>query len=114
MKVTGFCRLVREPELKYTDKGTALCKCAVVWNKKEESHFIDVVAWSEVAESLSVFHKGDFFLVEGVLKQDRWQDKETGQNRSKYTITITSFERYKAYDSEIKDEKSDDFKEDIF
>ena len=68
MKVKGFGRLVRDPEMKYTEKGTALCKCSIAWNEKdrEESHFIDLVSWGKVAEDLSHLHKGDALNLEGV------------------------------------------------
>lgn len=94
--------LTRDPELKYTPKGTAVCKCAVavneVWkneagDKHERVHFFDIEAWGRTAETIAqYFTKGKPILVQGKLKQDTWDDKETGQKRSKVKITVDSFE----------------------
>ena len=105
MKVKGFGRLVRDPELTYTGKGTALCKVSIAWNEKDrdESHFIDLVAWSKVAEDLAQCKKADALNIEGFLKQDKWTDKDGGK-RSKHTITVMQFERYKSKFDEPQDD----------
>jgi single-strand DNA-binding protein len=94
--------LTRDPELKYTPKGTAVCKCSVavneVWKteageKQERVHFFDLEAWGRTAETIAqYFTKGKPILIQGKLKQDTWDDRETGQKRSKVKITIDSFE----------------------
>jgi single-strand DNA-binding protein len=55
--------------------------------KREETLFIDVTAWDKTAEFCKNYlHKGSGIFVEGRLKEDKWEDKQTGQNRSKITV----------------------------
>ena len=106
MKVTGFCRLTKDPERGETKNGKIFCKGSLAWNEKDrdESHFIDLVAWGKIAEDLSHLHKGDALNLEGILKQDKWKDKETGQNRSKHVITVMAFETYKSSKDDFNDQ----------
>jgi single-strand DNA-binding protein len=80
-------RLVRDPELRYTQNGTALCSFSIANNNsyykddelQDEVCFIDVTAWSKLGQRCSEFlKKGRRVLVNGRLKQDRWQDSEGG------------------------------------
>lgn len=94
--------LTRDPELKYTPKGTAVCSLSIavneVWNddqgqKREKVHFFDITAWGKRAETVNqYFHKGKPILVTGKLQQESWDDKETGQKRSKVKIVMDSFD----------------------
>lgn len=94
--------LTRDPELRYTPKGTAICTIGIavneVWNneageKQERVHFFDVDAWGKRAETVAqYFYKGKPILVTGKLKQESWDDKETGQKRYKIKITMDSFD----------------------
>jgi single-strand DNA-binding protein len=94
--------LTRDPELKYTPKGTAVCSLSIavneVWNddqgqKREKVHFFDVTAWGKRAETVNqYFHKGKPILVTGRLQQESWDEKETGQKRSKVKIVMDSFD----------------------
>lgn len=96
-KVFMIGNLTRDPELRYTPAGTAVCEFGVALNrtwttkegeKREEVTFMDVTAWARQAETCKEFlHKGSPVFVEGYLKQDRWDDKNTGQKRSKVTVT---------------------------
>lgn len=89
--------LTRDPELRYTPGGTPVCQFALalnrVWTskegeKKEEVSFIDVTVWGRQAETSKEFlSKGRSVFVEGRLTQDRWDDKNTGQKRSKVFVT---------------------------
>lgn len=93
--------LTREPELRKTSRGTDVCAVGLALNrvftdaeggKQEQTSFIDVEAWGRRAELISDhLHKGDPLLVEGRLKQDRWQDEE-GQNRSKVKVVVENFQ----------------------
>jgi single-strand DNA-binding protein len=95
-KIVMMGRLTRDPELRYTPKGTAIAKIAVavnrVWTneageKKEEVTFVDVEVWGRTAENVSQYtRKGRPILVEGRLRQDQWDDKQTGQKRSKLLV----------------------------
>lgn len=96
-KVIMIGNLTRDPELRYTPAGTAICEFAVALNrnwttkegeKREEVAFIEVTAWARQAEVCKEFlRKGRPVFVEGYLKQDRWEDKNTGQKRSKVSVT---------------------------
>lgn len=93
--------LTRDPELRYTPKGTAACKFGLALNrtwagddgqKREEVTFVDVDAFGKQAEAIAKFlTKGRALLMEGRLKLDQWDDKQTGQKRSKLGVTLESF-----------------------
>lgn len=89
--------LTRDPELRYTATGTAICEFSLAVNSKrkdkasgefiEEVSFFDVVAWAKTGELCAQYlKKGKLTLVEGHLKQDRWEDKQSGQKRSKVVL----------------------------
>jgi single-strand DNA-binding protein len=89
-------RLARDPELKYVGSGAPVCSFSVATNhrytksdgqKAESVTFVDVTVWRRLAELCSQFlKKGRQVLVTGMLKQDRWIDPKTQQNRSKLKI----------------------------
>ena len=89
--------LTRDPELRYTPGGAAVCEFAIAINntyttkqgeKREEVTFIDITTWARQAEICAEYlKKGRPVFVEGRLKQDRWDDQKTGQKRSKITVT---------------------------
>ena len=106
--------LVRDPELSYTAKGTAICKFSVACNRafkqddqlqKEVSYF-DVSTWTRLAEVCGEYlKKGRGVRVVGRLKQDRWTDSE-GRTRSRVEIIAEHVEfkpKPKAQDGEEKD-----------
>ena len=88
--------LTRDPEVRYTLKGTAVCKIGMAINrtwkneageKMEEVCFVDVDAFGRTAENIGQYmRKGSKMLVEGRLKLDQWDDKQTGQKRSRLGI----------------------------
>ena len=88
--------LTRDPEVRYTPKGTAVCTLGVAVNeyyttqsgeKKEETVFVDVDVWGRQAETAGQYlTKGRPVFVEGRLRLDQWDDKETGQKRSKLKV----------------------------
>jgi single-strand DNA-binding protein len=96
-KVFLIGNLTRDPELRATPQGVSVCEFALALNrawtsktgeKKEEVAFIDVVVWDRQAENCKEFlRKGRQCCVEGRLTQDRWDDKNTGQKRSKIRVT---------------------------
>jgi single-strand DNA-binding protein len=95
-KVLLIGNLTRDPELRYTPQGSAICDLGLAINrqyttndgvKKEEVCFVDITAWGRQAETCNRFvKKGSQIFVEGRLKLDSWQDKETGKNRSKLNV----------------------------
>jgi single-strand DNA-binding protein len=61
--------------------------------KQEEVTFLDVDAWGKTAETIAQwFRKGSPILITGRLKQETWDDKQTGQKRSKVKIVLDRFE----------------------
>ena len=93
-------RLVRDPELRYTPQGSAVCEFTLASNRRftkkdgekvEEVIFVDTVAWNKLAEnSAEYLKKGRMVAVAGSLTQDRWEDETTGQKRSKIRIQANS------------------------
>jgi len=89
-------RLTRDPELRYIPSGTAVCKIGLAvgrhfrgrdGERREDTVFIDVTAWDKQAEYLGErLRQGSPIVVEGALKQDSWEDKQTGQKRSKIEV----------------------------
>ena len=100
-KVILAGNLTRDPELRYTPAGKAIAKFGLAvsrtWTndageKKEDVLFVDVDAFARQAEVISqYFKKGRPILVEGRLKLDTWDDKQSGQKRSKHGIVLESF-----------------------
>ncbi|MFZ2655327.1 MAG: single-stranded DNA-binding protein [Victivallales bacterium] len=95
-KVLLIGNLTKDPELRYTPQGSAICDFRIAVNrqymtsdgqKKEEVSFIDINVWGRQAETCNRFiKKGSQVFVEGRLKLDSWQDKETGKNRSRLFV----------------------------
>jgi len=102
-KVLLMGNLTRDPEIKYTPKGTAIANFGIAVNrvftsgeggeKKEEVTFIDIEAWGRTAEVIGeYFKKGKPIFIEGRLKLDQWDDKTTGKKMSKLRVVADSFE----------------------
>ena len=93
--------LTRDPELRYTPQGKAIAKIGIAVNrtwtgdngeKKEEVTFIDVDAFGRSAELIGQYmRKGRPILLEGRLKLDTWEDKNTHQKQSKLKVVLDSF-----------------------
>ena len=100
-KVILAGNLTRDPELRYTPKGTAIARITLAVNrtwksesgeKKEEVSFVDVDVWGRQAEVIAQYmKKGRPLLVEGRLKLDKWEDKNTKQKQSKLKVVLESF-----------------------
>jgi single-strand DNA-binding protein len=100
-KVILVGNLTRDPDLKYTPKGTAVATLRLAMNrtwttetgeKKEEATFVDVNAFGRPAEVLAQYmKKGRPLLVEGRLRLDQWEDKNTHQKVSKLRVVLESF-----------------------
>src|SRR6516162_1970483 len=100
-KVILLGNLTRDPELRYTPQGAAVCEFALALNyvytnkqtgqKVEEVSYIDLVAWGKTGETIAEYmKKGRQILVEGRLKQDRWESQD-GKKMSKVRVTVESF-----------------------
>lgn len=101
-KVILIGNLTRDPELRYTPKGTAVAKIGLAVNRtwrtetgetKEEVTFVDVDAFGRQAETLGQYmKKGRPIMIEGRLRLDTWEDKQTNQKRSKLGVVMESFQ----------------------
>src|SRR2546426_921812 len=99
-KVILVGNLTRDPELRYTSNGKAIAKIGLavnrVWTtetgeKKEEVTFVDVDVFGRTAENVGQYmRKGSPMLIEGRLRLDQWDDKQTGQKRSKLGVVAES------------------------
>lgn len=101
-KVLLMGNLTRDPEVRYTPKGTAIATIGLAVNrtwttesgeKKEEVTFVDVDVWGRQAETIGQYMtKGRPIFIEGRLKLDQWDDKESGQKRSKLKVVCEGFQ----------------------
>ena len=95
-KVILLGNLTRDPEVRYTPKGTAVTELGMAVNrvytaengeKREETTFVDVTLWGRTAEIAGEYlKKGRPVFIEGRLQLDTWDDKQTGQKRSKLKV----------------------------
>lgn len=95
-------RLTRDPEVRYTNSGMAVVDMSLAVNRfrrnqdgqqQEEVSFIEVTAFGKQAETMGQYmKKGKPIFVEGHLRQDSWEDKETGKKRSKLGVVLDRFE----------------------
>lgn len=100
-KVIVMGNLTRTPELRSTPGGAQLCDISLAVNdtytdksgkKVERVDFIDITFWGKQAETLARWKKkGDPLLVEGRLRLDQWEDKETHKKRSALKVTGIGF-----------------------
>lgn len=94
--------LTRDPEIRYTPKGTAVADIGLAINrifagedgeKREEVTYVDVVLWSRLAEIAEQYlKKGRPVFIEGRLQLDSWDDKQTGQKRSRLRVVAENLQ----------------------
>ena len=96
-KVILVGNLTRDPQVKYTTGGTAVTEIGLAVNRqwfdkvsntrKDETTFVDVTLWGRQAEVAGEYlAKGRPVLIEGRLQLDTWDDRESGQKRSKLRV----------------------------
>jgi len=95
-KVMLMGNLTRDPEVRYTPKGTAVAEIGLAINryfsaengeKREETTFVEVTLWGRQAEIAGEYlRKGRPVFIEGRLQLDTWDDKQSGQKRSKLKV----------------------------
>jgi single-strand DNA-binding protein len=101
-KVILVGNLTRDPELRYTSSGVAIARISLAINRtwrsesgetKEEVTFVEVDAFRRQAETIGQYlKKGRPILIEGRLKLDQWEDKQTGQKRSRLGVVMETFQ----------------------
>ena len=97
--ITG--NLTRDPELRTTPNGSSVCSFSVAVNRvyrdasgeqKEDVSLIDCSAWGKLGEMIGQYaKKGSGVLVSGRLDQRSWEDKNTGQKRSRVEVVVEDF-----------------------
>jgi len=101
-KVILLGNLTRDPEVRYTPKGSAVCDLGIAVNrvyttdsgeKREEVTYVDVVLWARLAEIAGEYlKKGRPVFIEGRLQMDTWDDKQNGQKRTKLRVVGESMQ----------------------
>ena len=100
-KVMLIGNATRDPELRYTPKGTAVADVGLAVNRRyrvedetrEETTFVDITFWGRQAEVISQYLKrGNGLYAEGRLQLDSWEDKNTGQKRNKLRVVGENFQ----------------------
>jgi single-strand DNA-binding protein len=103
-KVIVAGTMTKDAEIKYTPQGTAIANVSLAINrvyykgegknreKCEETTFVEVEAWGKMAETIKEHTgKGHTVFFEARLKLDQWEDKQTGQKRSKLRLSAEEF-----------------------
>ena len=102
-KVILMGNLTRDPELRYTQSNMAVCKVGLAVNRRvkdqqtdqwrEEPTFVDVTIFGKRGEAFEKFHKkGASAFIDGELRFDQWDDRESGQKRSKLYVVANNWE----------------------
>jgi single-strand DNA-binding protein len=102
-KVILMGNLTRDPELRYTQSNMAVCKVGLAANRRykdaqrdewvEKVTFVDVTIFGRRGETFEKYHKkGATAFFEGRLEYDTWDDKNTGQKRSKLYVVADNWE----------------------
>ncbi len=101
-KVQLMGNITRDPEVRYTPKGTAVTDIGLAINRnystddgdrREETTFVDITFWGRQAEVIGEYmKKGRPLYVEGRLQLDQWEDKNTGQQRSRLKVIGDNFQ----------------------
>ena len=101
-KVLLMGNLTRDPELRVTPKGTPICQFSLAINRqfkmesgesREEVIFVDIEAWGKQGEAIAKYMtKGRPLYVEGRLRLDQWEDKNTKEKRSRMKVVLEQFQ----------------------
>jgi single-strand DNA-binding protein len=101
-KVLLIGNLTRDPEVRQVPGGQSVCKFGLATNRRfktpngemrEDTTFVDITVWGVRGETLSKYlKKGDPVFIEGRLNFEEWQDKTSGQKRSKLTVTAEDWQ----------------------
>jgi single-strand DNA-binding protein len=98
--LNGVGRLVEDPQLRFSQNGTAVCSVNLAFNSRRQnpqtrewedgdSFFVRATAFKELAESMAEsLTRGCEVVVSGRLKLDRWEDKNSGEKRSAPSLLI--------------------------
>jgi single-strand DNA-binding protein len=101
-KVILIGRLGKDPEIRSTPNGTTVCKFSLAtddrWTdksgeKQERTEWHNIVAWGKLAEICGQYlRKGKLVYIDGAIRTDSWDDKETGQKKYRTEIVANSMQ----------------------
>ena len=101
-KVILMGNLTRKPEMRFTQGGMAICKVGLAVNRrfkdaqgewKEEATFVDVTLFGKRGEAFAKYHdKGKTAFIEGSLRLDSWEDKQSGEKKSKLYVVADDWQ----------------------
>lgn len=109
-------RLTRDSELSYTESGMAVLRFSIANNRRMKKNdewidypqYFDCVIFSKRAESLNDYlKKGKQVVVSGSLKYESWQDRNTGDKRSKVNIFVDNLQMFSSGSNTIQMQDSD-------
>lgn len=93
--------VTRDPEMRATPSGAQACNFTIAVNRvfrgsdggqQEQTSFIDCVAWGKSGETIAQYvKKGSALIVSGRIEQRSWEDKTSGQRRSRTEIVVDDF-----------------------
>lgn len=93
--------VTRDPEMRATPSGAQACNFTIAVNRtfrggdgeqQEQTSFIDCVAWGRSGETIAQYvKKGSGLIVSGRIEQRSWEDKTSGQRRSRVEIVVDDF-----------------------
>lgn len=93
--------VTRDPEMRATPSGAQACNFTIAVNRvfrgndgnqQEQTSFIDCVAWGKSGETISQYvKKGSGLIVSGRIEQRSWEDKTSGQRRSRTEVIVDDF-----------------------
>jgi single-strand DNA-binding protein len=94
--------LTRDPEVRHTPKGQAVCEAGLAYTEKwksesgedkERTSFFDLIVWGKIGEAFAKWHaKGSKAFVRGKLVQEQWQDKQTGEKKSRVRVHVEGWD----------------------
>lgn len=98
--VTFIGHLARDPEVRFTQSGTAVCGGAIGvnygWGENKDSFFLNFNIWGKSAENFDKWcAKGDAVLITGELQESKWQDKQTGEERRRWEVKVRDWTKVK-------------------
>jgi single-strand DNA-binding protein len=101
-KVMLIGNVTRDPEIKYTPQGRAVTDLGIAVNRtytpeggerREETTYVDITLWGRTAETAAEYcKKGRSVYIEGRLQLDTWEDKASGQKRSKLRVVGDNYQ----------------------
>lgn len=100
-------RLTANPEVKPVGTDSKVCNTSIAvdlrWQEKKKTMFLDCTAWGKTAEIIGELHTGSPVILEGFLNQDEWEDKKTGDKKTKMTMTVNRVHSLAWDDDQVTD-----------